>query len=122
MAEVTLIDGVNDGADAAASLHELLAPLPGKTRVNLIPYNANAGLGAAGRLFRPAQPEAVRAFQRRLLDRGLICTVRTPRGNEESSACGMLRVEHAKGSRASRGDLASSVSDEFKEADTARMQ
>mmetsp|Transcript_12035 Transcript_12035/g.36380 ORF Transcript_12035/g.36380 Transcript_12035/m.36380 type:complete len:381 (+) Transcript_12035:2-1144(+) len=122
MAEVTLIDGVNDGADAAASLHGLLAPLPGKTRVNLIPYNANAGLGAAGRLFRPAQPEAVRAFQRRLLDRGLICTVRTPRGNEESSACGMLRVEHAKGSRASRGDLASSVSDEFKEADTARIQ
>ena len=74
MAEVTLIDGVNDGAEHAEQLHALLAPLPGtsrtsltpqwkphssscnrnpgypgKTRINLIPYNANAGLGAAGR-------------------------------------------------------------------------
>jgi 23S rRNA (adenine2503-C2)-methyltransferase len=99
MAEVTLIDGVNDGPEHAEQLHELLAPLPGKTRVNLIPYNANAGLGAAGRLFAPARPEAVRAFQRRLIDRDLLCTVRTPRGNEESSACGMLRVEKVRGSR-----------------------
>ena len=41
---------------------------------------------------------------------------------EVGRACGMLRVEHAKGSRARRGDLASSVSDEFEEVDTARMQ
>ena len=94
MAEVTLIDGVNDGDDAADGLHELLAPLPGKTRVNLIPYNANAGLGAAGKLFRPSRPEAVRAFQRRVIDSGLICTVRTSRGDEEASACGQLRLEH----------------------------
>ena len=93
MAEVTLIDGVNDGARDAAALHDLLAPLPGKTRVNLIPYNPNAGLGAAGALFRPSAPTAVRSFQRELRDRGLICTVRTPRGDDESSACGQLRLE-----------------------------
>lgn len=96
MAEVTLIDGVNDGAEAADRLHELLAPLPGKTRINIIPYNANAGLGAAGRLFQPSRPDAVRAFQRRIIQQGMICTTRVPRGNDESSACGMLRVE-AKG-------------------------
>lgn len=92
MAEVTLIEGVNDDAAAADALHRLLAPLPGKTRINLIPYNANAGLGAAGRLFKPSPPDAVRAFQRRILDRGTICTVRTARGDEEASACGMLKI------------------------------
>ena len=65
----------------------------GKTRINLIPYNANAGLGAAGRLFLPSPPEAVQAFHTRLIDLGIICTVRVPRGNEESSACGMLRLK-----------------------------
>ena len=72
-----------------------LQPQPrvsGKTRINLIPYNANAGLGAAGRLFLPSPPEAVQAFHARLIDLGVICTVRVPRGNEEDSACGMLRV------------------------------
>ena len=96
MAEVTLIDGVNDGLQAADELHDLLRPLPGKTRVNLIPYNANAGLGAAGRLFAPSPMPAVRAFQRRLIDAGLICTVRTTRGGDEASACGQLRVAHGR--------------------------
>ena len=51
-----------------------------------------AGLGAAGRLFLPSPPAAVQAFHARLIDLGVICTVRVPRGNEEDSACGMLRV------------------------------
>lgn len=99
MAEVTLIKGVNDDAAHAERLYELLTPLPGKTRINLIPYNANAGLGAAGQLFRPSPPEAVQAFQHKLVTMGVICTVRTPRGADDSSACGMLRVEHQKRSR-----------------------
>ena len=42
----------------------------------------------------------MRAFQARLIERGVICTVRVPRGNDESSACGMLRVATAgKGRR-----------------------
>lgn len=94
MTELTLIDGVNDGLEEADRLYELLAPLPGKTRVNLIPYNANAGLGAAGKLFKPSKPEAIRAFQRRLIEKyDMICTVRTTRGDEEASACGQLRLE-----------------------------
>ena len=93
MAEVTMIDGVNDDAKAADGLYELLAPLPGKTRINLIPYNANAGLGAAGKLFRSSPPENVRAFQERLRERGIITTVRTPRGDDEASACGQLVIK-----------------------------
>lgn len=90
MIEVTLISDVNDQPLHAQQLVEFVAPLPGKTRVNLIPYNENAGLGAAGALFRSSRPEAVKAFQRHLLDAGLICTVRTTRGDGESAACGQL--------------------------------
>ena len=93
MAEVTLIEGVNDHESDADKLHELLSPLPGKTRINLIPYNANAGLGAAGQLFQPSPQSSVRSFQQRLIERGVICTVRVPRGDEEASACGRLRRE-----------------------------
>ena len=100
MTELTLIDGVNDGVRDAAKLHELLGALPGKTRVNLIPYNANAGLGAAGQLFEPSPPEAVRAFQREILDRDMICTVRTVRGDDEASACGQLRLDKVKATKA----------------------
>ncbi|KAL1500446.1 hypothetical protein AB1Y20_013103 [Prymnesium parvum] len=90
MVELTLIRGVNDGETHAAQLCELLDPLPGKTRVNLIPYNVNAGLGAAGTLFQPSPTDAVRAFQRRVIEEGLICTVRTTRGDQEAAACGQL--------------------------------
>lgn len=93
MVELTLIDGVNDQPSHAASLLRLLDPLPGKTRVNLIPYNPNFGLGAAGALFRPSPPSAVSSFHRAVLDGGLICTVRTPRGDAESAACGQLATK-----------------------------
>jgi 23S rRNA (adenine2503-C2)-methyltransferase len=94
--EVTLIDGVNDGAAHARQLVELLRPLPGKTKVNLIPYNANAGLGAAGALFQPSPPEAIDAFACEVLAGGLVCTKRTTRGDAEASACGMLATSSAR--------------------------
>ena len=100
MAEVTLIDGVNDDLASANALCALLAPLPGKTRINIIPYNANAGLGAAGQLFQPSPPDAVRAFQRCVIDHGCICTVRMARGDGDASACGMLRLEKGRVARA----------------------
>ena len=78
----------------------MIAPLPGKTRVNVIPYNANAGLGAAGQLFRPSPVDSVLAFKRRVLDAGVICTARTPRGDEDASACGQL-VTARKGQQGS---------------------
>ena len=108
MAEVTLIDGVNDGAKHAEQLHALLAPCrvrrapaptrtatpfiqlqpqpryPGKTRINLIPYNANAGLGAAGRLFLPSPPAAVR-LPSEAHHLGVICTVRVRQGGTRRS-------------------------------------
>uniref|UniRef100_A0A7S4HZC3 Radical SAM core domain-containing protein n=1 Tax=Prymnesium polylepis TaxID=72548 RepID=A0A7S4HZC3_9EUKA len=96
MVELTMIDGINDQPEHAAQLRELLEPLPGKTRVNLIPYNVNEGLGAAGALFLPSPPEAVKAFQRQLLDHGVICTVRTARGDDEAAACGQLATKRKR--------------------------
>ena len=96
MVEVTLIDGINDRREDADELAALLAALPGKTRVNAIPYNANAGLGHQGHLFQPSPTAAVKAFQRRILDHGLICTVRVQRGDEESAACGQLATGRAR--------------------------
>ena len=87
-------------------MHELGAP---GVLVNLIPYNENPGLGppddatlrpgASGLLgsgpFRQPSLDAVRAFQRELWARGVRCTVRQPRGDEQSSACGQLATTAA---------------------------
>ena len=81
MIECTLIDGVNDGARHAEELVDLVAPLPGKTRINLIPYNENDALGPVGRTFRTSPPEKVQAFHRAVMEAGVICTTRTTRGS-----------------------------------------
>ena len=39
--------------------------------------------------------EAVRAFQQRLWEHKLLCTVRETRGDDERSACGQLATQHA---------------------------
>ena len=88
--EMTLIDRVNDTPQHAQQLLQLLAKLPGKTRVNLIPYNENAGLGAAAADWAPSPEVSVKAFQREMLEGGFICTVRTQRGAPQSAACGRL--------------------------------
>ena len=96
MIECTLIDGVNDGARHAEELVELVAPLPGKTRINLIPYNENDALGPVGRTFRTSPPEKVRAFHRAVMDAGVICTTRTTRGLGEAAACGQLATRRER--------------------------
>tara|TARA_B100000524_G_scaffold80011_1_gene36621 strand:+ start:164 stop:865 length:702 start_codon:yes stop_codon:yes gene_type:complete len=96
MVELALIDGVNDGLEHAEQLLQLLDRLPGKTRVNVIPYNPNEGLGAAGSLFQPSTDEAVRNFQRYVISRGTVCTVRTTRGQGESAACGQLATKRLR--------------------------
>ena len=83
--ELTMIRGVNDGEEHGFGRQQLL--------VNLIPYNDN-GLGLPGGAAFEASPlEAVRAFQRRMWDQGVLCTVRATRGDDERSACGQLATE-----------------------------
>jgi len=85
--EVTLIEGVNDSLDDAEALVELLRPF-GRTavKVNLIPYNDTGVNG-----WMPSPPGNILAFQTYVRTHGGWLTfARTPRGREESSACGQL--------------------------------
>lgn len=90
--EYALIRDVNDQAWRAdllgKRLHRALGPL---VHVNLIPLNPTP------RSAWDASPEPVeREFVRRVLARGVSCTVRDTRGREISAACGQLAAADGK--------------------------
>jgi 23S rRNA (adenine2503-C2)-methyltransferase len=86
--EYVLLHGVNDAAEDASRLAGLLQGMAAK--VNLIPYNANPGLG-----FSAPSSERVLAFRRRLLDAGVTAVIRRNRGTDIAAACGQLAVVEA---------------------------
>jgi 23S rRNA (adenine2503-C2)-methyltransferase len=82
--EYTLMDGVNDQPEHARQLIKLMRRLPSK--VNLIPFNPFPGTEYQ----RPSE-SAIRAFQKILLDAGVLTTVRRTRGDDIDAACGQLK-------------------------------
>ncbi len=96
--EYILIRGRNDALEDADTLARLLLGL--RAKVNLIPLNSDPVLEAD---MQPPAPAAVDAFHRRLLQRGLLATVRKRRGDDVSAACGQLRARggEARGFRRS---------------------
>jgi len=83
--EYVMLDGVNDGDACADELARLMrGPL---YHVNLIPYNAT-GAELSG-----SSDAKVRAFQKRLEERGAVATVRIPMGRDIAAACGQLKAE-----------------------------
>jgi len=84
--EYVLILGLNDGAEDAAALAELAAPLG--ALVNLLPLHPG---GAPGLV--PVPPAGLRRFAALLRERGVSVSVRRSRGLDISAACGQLRVE-----------------------------
>lgn len=85
--EYLLIDGFNDSLADADDLVRLLHGL--RAKVNLIPFNADPILDPS---FAAPSEFKVRAFQKRLRDRGLLTTRRRRRGDDVSAACGQLRT------------------------------
>lgn len=83
--EYVMLAGLNDTLQDARRLVKLLHGIPAK--VNLIPYNENAGLG-----FRSPSRDEARAFQDALVRKGLNTTIRWSRGNDIKAACGQLAV------------------------------
>jgi 23S rRNA (adenine2503-C2)-methyltransferase len=79
-----LLEGINDGDEDARRLVRLLQDIP--VRVNLIPFNAHE----AGALRAP-RTERLKAFWQQLVQSGVRCLVRWPRGEEVAAACGQLR-------------------------------
>src|SRR5438067_448018 len=87
--EYVLLAGVNDSAEDARRLAKLLAGV--KSKVNLIPLNAAAGIP-----FERPDEDTVDQFARILADRGVTVSVRKSRGRDIRAACGQLIVEGQK--------------------------
>ena len=87
--EYVLLAGVNDSPEDARRLAKLLAGV--KSKVNLIPLNAAAGIA-----FERPSDAAIDQFARILADRGLTVSVRKSRGRDIRAACGQLIVEGQK--------------------------
>ncbi|MDR3051906.1 MAG: 23S rRNA (adenine(2503)-C(2))-methyltransferase RlmN [Oscillospiraceae bacterium] len=95
--EYALIHGVNCAPPHA---DELAARLRGmQCHVNLIPLNAVAERGLRG-----AGAAEVRAFQQRLLSRGVSVTLRREMGGDLQGACGQLRRRYMQQGDASPAD------------------
>ena len=93
--EYVLLAGVNDSPADATSLARLLSGV--KSKVNLIPLNAAAGIP-----FERPSDDAIDRFAQILADHGLTVSVRKSRGRDIRAACGQLIVEGQRKSPAQR--------------------
>jgi 23S rRNA (adenine2503-C2)-methyltransferase len=91
--EYVMLAGVNDRPEDARRLARLLAGV--KSKVNLIPLNAAAGIP-----FDRPSDETVNRFAEILAERHLTVSVRKSRGRDIRAACGQLIVEGQKRSAA----------------------
>ncbi len=82
--EYTMLKGVNDRPEHARQLIKLMRKLPSK--VNLIPFNPFHGTR-----FARSDEADIRAFQKILLDAGVLTMVRRTRGDDIDAACGQLK-------------------------------
>ena len=90
--EYTLMKGVNDTPEIARQLVRLMKQFSNHlqysdaAKVNLIPFNPFPGT----RFERSGETE-IRAFQKILLDAGVLTMVRRTRGDDIDAACGQLK-------------------------------
>ncbi len=82
--EYVLLDGVNDSAENAREVVELVRGL--RAKLNLIALNPGPGID-----FRTPAPERVLEFQNILRAAGVPAFVRRPRGRDIYAACGQLK-------------------------------
>jgi adenine C2-methylase RlmN of 23S rRNA A2503 and tRNA A37 len=81
--EYVMLDGVNDAPAQADALVRLVRDVPCK--FNLIPFNPFPGTA-----FAVSPRGRILAFQRRLMDAGIVTTIRKTRGEDIDAACGQL--------------------------------
>lgn len=85
--EYILIKDKNMGVREAKELVQFAEGIPCK--VNLIPFNNHPGLP-----FERPSAEDIERFQKYLLDRGFVATVRYSKGGNVSAACGQLAAKN----------------------------
>jgi len=88
--EYCMLDGVNDQAEHAQALIDLVKPKRGQgeplpCKFNLIPFNPFPASG----LTRSTNA-AVKSFAEKLIEAGIVTTVRKTRGDDIDAACGQL--------------------------------
>lgn len=81
--EYVMLRGVNDSIEQADQLARLLKGKAAK--VNLIPFNPFPGTE-----YKRSSVAAIRQFQNRLREKGLVATTRKTRGDDIDAACGQL--------------------------------
>ncbi len=86
--EYCMLDGVNDQAQHATALVDLVRKYVGAgnwCKFNLIPFNPFPASGLAG-----SPRDRILAFAKILSDAGIVTTVRKTRGDDIDAACGQL--------------------------------
>jgi len=81
--EYIMLDGVNDTDQHAAELLTIAKRV--RCKFNLIPFNPFPQSG-----LKRSPPARVRVFAQRLMDGGVVTTVRKTRGDDIAAACGQL--------------------------------
>ena len=90
--EYTLMKGVNDSPATARELAKLMKSFSNQmqyadaAKVNLIPFNPFPGTR-----YERSEEAHIRAFQKILLDAGVLTMVRRTRGDDIDAACGQLK-------------------------------
>jgi 23S rRNA (adenine2503-C2)-methyltransferase len=84
--EYVMLDGVNDADEHARELVRIAAQV--RCKINLIPFNPFPQSG-----LKRSPSARVRLFAQRLMDAGVVTTVRKTRGDDIDAACGQLAGE-----------------------------
>ena len=100
--EYVMIKGVNDTAEDARRLVQLLKGIPAK--VNLIPFNPWPGTN-----YECSDWEQIEVFARIVLKAGYASPVRTPRGRDILAACGQLKSASRRLKKTERDALQSAA-------------
>jgi len=90
--EYVMLGDITDTQDDMQRLAKMMRGLP--VKINLIPYNDNAGLG-----FKSPSRDWVFTWQRYLNSQGLKAFIRWSKGADIAAACGQLATESKKSSR-----------------------
>lgn len=99
--EYVMLKDKNDSDEDARELVRLIRQYKLPAKVNLIPFNPWPGA-----IYECSSPERVRRFSEIIFEAGISAPVRTPRGRDIAAACGQLKTQAQKMSRAELDRLA----------------
>jgi 23S rRNA (adenine2503-C2)-methyltransferase len=99
--EYVMLKDKNDSDEHARELVRLIRKYRLPAKVNLIPFNPWPGA-----IYECSTPERVKRFSEIIFEAGISAPVRTPRGRDIAAACGQLKTQAQKLSRAELDRLA----------------